>query len=322
MRAVRVERFGGPEVLTVGEVDTPRPGPGQAVVDVAASGVNFIDVYHRTGHYPNALPFTPGSEGAGTVSAVGPDVTAVRVGDRVAWATVLGSYAEQAVVPANRLVTLPDAVSDETAAASMLQGMTAQYLVRSTYPVRPGDNVLVHAAAGGMGLLLTQVVKHLGGRVVGTASTPAKAALAREAGADLVVGYDDVPAAVREFTGGEGVAVVYDGVGADTFEASLASLRPRGYLVSYGSASGPVPPVEPLRLSQAGSLFLTRPTLVHYIAADDEMRARAAEVLGWLTDGTLTVRITGRYPLDEAAKAHEDLEGRRTTGKLLIVPKR
>jgi NADPH2:quinone reductase len=247
-------------------------------------------------------------------------VTDVRVGDRVGWVNVLGSYAEQAVVPADRLIPLPDGVEAETAAAALLQGLTAQYLVRSTYPVRPGDDVLVHAAAGGMGLLLTQLVKHLGGRVVASASTPEKADLARHAGADVVVGYDDVPAAVRDFTAGKGVAVAYDGVGASTFEASLSSLRPRGYLVSYGSASGPVPPVEPLRLAQAGSVFLTRPTLGHYIAARDELMQRADEVLRWLVDGTVTVRVTGRYPLDGAARAHSDLEGRRTTGKLILVP--
>jgi NADPH2:quinone reductase len=320
MRAVQVQRFGGPEVFTVVTVDPLRPGPGEAVVDVAASGVNFIDVYHRTGHYPNPLPFTPGSEGAGTVSAVGPGVTGVRVGDRVGWANVLGSYAEQAVVPVDRLIPLPGGVDPETAAASLLQGMTAQYLVRSTYPVRPGDTVLIHAAAGGMGLLLTQLVTHLGGRVIGTASTPAKADLARSAGAEVVVGYDDVPAAAREFTGGEGVAVAYDGVGASTFEATLASLRPRGYFVSYGSASGPVPPVEPLRLTGAGSVFFTRPSLGHYMATRDEFLQRAGEVLGWLADGTLKVHVGGRYPLDDVARAHEDLEARRSTGKLLIVP--
>jgi NADPH2:quinone reductase len=320
MRAVQVQQFGGPEVLTVRDVDPLKPGPGEAVVDVAASGVNFTDVYHRTGHYPNPLPFTPGSEGAGRVSAVGPGVTEVRVGDRVGWASVIGSYAEQAVVPADRLIPLPAGLDAETAAAALLQGLTAQYLVRSTYPVRPGDDVLVHAAAGGMGLLLTQLVKHLGGRVIGTVSTPEKAELARSAGADEVVGYDDVPAAVREFTAGKGVVVAYDGVGKSTFEGSLGSLRSRGYFVSYGSASGPVPPVEPLRLAQAGSVFMTRPTLGHYIAAREELTQRADELLGWLVDGTLTVRVTGRYPLEEAARAHEDLEGRRTTGKLILVP--
>ncbi|GAA1787516.1 quinone oxidoreductase [Planosporangium flavigriseum] len=315
-----MERVGGPEVLTVRDVEEPQPGPGEAVVDVSCSGVNFTDVYSRTGLYPNALPFTPGSEGAGTVSAVGSGVTDVRVGDRVGWVMVPGSYAEQAVVPADRLIPLSDAIDDETAAGALLQGLTAHYLVRTTYPVRSGDDVLVHAAAGGMGLLLTQLVKHLGGRVIGTASTPEKADLARKAGADVVVGYDDVPAAVREFTDGRGVAVAYDGVGASTFEATLASLRPRGYFVSYGNASGPVPPFAPLRLSQAGSVFLTRPTLAHYVAERAELLQRAEELFGWLRDGTLTVRITGRYPLEDAARAHADIEGRRTTGKLILVP--
>jgi NADPH:quinone reductase len=320
MRAVRVERNGGPEVLAVRAVDPPKPEAGEVVVDVAASGVNFADVYQRTGLYQVPLPFTLGQEGAGTVSAVGADVRGVAVGDRVGWTSVNGSYAEQAAVPADKVVPLPDAVDPETAAAALLQGMTAQYLVRSTYPVRPGDDVLVHAAAGGVGLLLTQIVKHLGGRVIGTASTPEKAERARAAGADLVVGYDDVVDAVREFTDGDGVAVAYDGVGAATFDASLASLRTRGYLVTFGNASGPVPAFEPLRLMQAGSVFVTRPTLVHYLRDRAELLERAQEVLGWVADGTIDVQVTGRYPLDEAARAHEDLEARRTTGKLLIVP--
>jgi len=320
MRAVRVERNGGPEVLTVREIDPPKPAPGEVVVDVAASGVNFADVYQRTGLYQVPLPFTLGQEGAGTVSAVGADVRGVAVGDRVGWTSVNGSYAEQAAVPVDKVVPLPDTVPPETAAAALLQGMTAQYLVRSTYPVRPGDDVLVHAAAGGVGLLLTQIVKHLGGRVIGTASTAEKAERARAAGADVVVGYDDVADAVREFTDGEGVAVAYDGVGAATFEASLASLRLRGYLVTFGNASGPVPAFEPLRLMQAGSVFVTRPTLVHYLRSRAELLERAEEVLGWVADGTIDVLVSGRYPLEEAARAHEDLEARRTTGKLLIVP--
>jgi NADPH2:quinone reductase len=320
MRAVRVERNGGPEVLTVREIDPPKPEPGEVLIDVAASGVNFADVYQRTGLYQVPLPFTLGQEGAGTVSAVGADVRGVAVGDRVGWTSVNGSYAEQAAVPADKVVPLPDGVDPQTAAAALLQGMTAQYLVRSTYPVRPGDDVLVHAAAGGVGLLLTQIVKHLGGRVIGTASTPEKAERARAAGADLVVGYDDVVDAVREFTDGDGVAVAYDGVGAATFDASLASLRTRGYLVTFGNASGPVPAFEPLRLMQAGSVFVTRPTLVHYLRDRAELLDRAEEVLGWVADGTIDVQVTGRYPLEEAARAHEDLEARRTTGKLLIVP--
>ncbi len=320
MRAVRVERNGGPEVLTVREIDPPKPEPGEVVIDIAASGVNFADVYQRTGLYQVPLPFTLGQEGAGTVSAVGADVRGVAVGDRVGWTSVNGSYAEQAAVPADKVVPLPDAVDPETAAAALLQGMTAQYLVRSTYPVRPGDDVLVHAAAGGVGLLLTQIVKHLGGRVIGTASTPEKAERARAAGADVVVGYDEVVDAVREFTDGDGVAVAYDGVGAATFEASLASLRTRGYLVTFGNASGPVPAFEPLRLMQAGSVFVTRPTLVHYLRDRAELLERAEEVLGWVADGTIDVLVSGRYPLEDAARAHEDLEARRTTGKLLIVP--
>jgi NADPH2:quinone reductase len=320
MRAVRVESNGGPEVLTVREIDPPKPEPGEVVIDVAASGVNFADVYQRTGLYQVPLPFTLGQEGAGTVSAVGADVRGVAIGDRVGWTSVNGSYAEQAAVPADKVVPLPDRVDPETAAAALLQGMTAQYLVRSTYPVRPGDDVLVHAAAGGVGLLLTQIVKHLGGRVIGTASTSDKAERARVAGADLVVGYDDVVDAVREFTDGDGVAVAYDGVGAATFDASLASLRTRGYLVTFGNASGPVPAFEPLRLMQAGSVFVTRPTLVDYLRNRAELLERAEEVLGWVADGTIDVLVSGRYGLDEAPRAHEDLEARRTTGKLLIVP--
>jgi NADPH:quinone reductase len=320
MRAVRVERNGGPEVLTVREIDPPKPEPGEVVIDVAASGVNFADVYQRTGLYQVPLPFTLGQEGAGTVSAVGADVHGVAVGDRVGWSSVNGSYAEQAAVPADRVVPLPDRVDPETAAAVLVQGVTAQYLVRSTYPVRPGDDVLVHAAAGGVGMMLTQIVKHLGGRVIGTASTSEKAERARAAGADVVVGYDDIVDAVRDFTDGEGVAVAYDGVGAATFDASLASLRIRGYLVTFGNASGPVPAFAPLRLMQAGSVFVTRPTLVHYLRDRAELLERAEEVLGWVADGTIDVLVSGRYALDEAARAHEDLEARRTTGKLLIVP--
>jgi NADPH2:quinone reductase len=298
-------------------------------VDVAASGVNFIDVYERTGLYPVPLPFTPGQEGAGTVSAVGAGVDGIAVGagvdgiavgDQVGWTNVRGSYAQRAVIPADRLIRLPDGLDPVTAAAVLLQGMTTQYLVRATYPVRAGDDVLVHACAGGVGLLLTQVVKHLGGRVVGTASTPEKADLARAAGADLVVGYDDVPAAVRDFTDGRGVAVAYDGVGAATFDASLASVTIRGAIVSFGNASGPVPPVDPLRLMRAGSIQLNRPTLAHYVRDRAELLQRAGEVLGWVADGTISVHIGGEYPLAEAARAHADLEGRRTTGKLVLVP--
>jgi NADPH:quinone reductase len=320
MRAVRIEQFGGPEALTVRDVDTPVPGPGEVVVDVAASGVNFIDVYHRIGRYPNETPFTPGSEGAGTVAAVGEGVTDLRVGDRVAWAGPVGSYAEQALLPAAEVVPVPDGLDLEVAAAALLQGMTAQYLVRSTYRVENGDAALVHAAAGGVGLLLTQLVSFLGGRVLATVSTPTKAKLARDAGAEVVVDYDALPDAARQYTGGQGVDVAYDGVGAATYAATLASLRRRGMFVSYGSASGPVPPVDPLQLAAAGSVFFTRPRLADHIAERAELLERAREVLGWVADGTLQVRISARYPLDNAGAAHEALEGRRTTGKVLLVP--
>jgi NADPH2:quinone reductase len=318
-RAIVVERFGGPEVLQVRDREPLEPGPGGALVTIAASGVNFVDVYHRTGQYPNPLPFTPGTEAAGTVAAVGPDVTDVRVGDRVAWTSIPGSYAEEAVVPADRLVPIPDGVDFETAAAVLLQGMTAHYLVRDSYQVKPGETYLVHAAAGGMGLLLTQLIKHLGGRVVGTTSTPEKEKLAREAGADIVVPYDEAVNAVREATGGAGVPAVYDGVGAAVFETNLTSIRVRGTFVSYGSASGPLAPIDPGRLSGAGSIFFTRPTLAHFIVTREELLARAGDVFGWVNDGTLTVRVSRRYPWQQARTAHEDLQARRTTGKLLLV---
>jgi NADPH:quinone reductase len=319
-QAIVVEAYGGPEVLMPRNREPLAPGPGEAAVDVTASGVNYIDVYHRMGRYPNPLPFTPGVEGAGTVSAVGSGVTELRPGDRVGWASGLGSYAEQAVIPASQAIPLPDGLAEETAAAALLQGMTAHYLVHDSYPVKRGDTVLVHAAAGGMGLLLTQLVKHLGGTVIGTASSDDKRREAREAGADLVVGYEGVLDAVKELTGGAGVAAVYDGVGKDTFEASLASLRRRGSFVSYGSASGLVPPVDPMRLSAAGSVFFSRPTLAHFVAGRDELLHRASDVFGWVSSGVLTIHIGQRYPLADAAQAHRDLEGRRTTGKLLLVP--
>lgn len=323
MQAIQITQYGGAEVLTPAEVDLPEPGPGQAAVAIAAAGVNFIDVYHRLGRYPTSLPFVPGVEAAGRVTAVGPDVTGVAVGDRVGWAMASGAYAEQAVVPVDRLVPLPDGLDEQTAAAVLLQGMTAHFLTHDVHPVRPGDTVLVHAAAGGMGLLLCQLVTHLGGRVVGTVSTDAKEKLAREAGAAEVIRYDqvdDLAARVRALTGGEGVAAVYDGVGASTFDASLASLRRRGVLALYGAASGPVPPVDPLRLMQAGSVVLTRPTLGDFVVSRQELLERATDVLGWVAAGTLSVTVGGRYPLAEAARAHEDLTSRRTTGKLLLIP--
>jgi NADPH2:quinone reductase len=320
--AVVVRATGGPEVLELARVDPPAPGPGQLLVDVAAAGVNYIDTYHRQGHYAIDLPFTPGKEGAGTVRALGPGVTGFAVGDHVAWADAGGSYAQQAVVPAEGAFRVPDGVNDETAAAAMLQGLTAHYLVTSTYAVKPGDTVLVHAAAGGVGLLLVQVAKSRGGKVIGTVSTAEKEALAREAGADEVIRYTETDFAeeVHRLTGGVGVAAVYDGVGKDTFDRSLDCVARRGILVLFGASSGPVPPVDPQRLNSGGSLFLTRPTLGHHIATPDEFRWRCDELFAAISAGRIDVRIGGRYPLADARKAHEDLEGRRTTGKLLLIP--
>jgi NADPH:quinone reductase len=320
--AVVVRATGGPEVLELTEVEPQAPGPGQLLVDIAAAGVNYIDTYHRRGLYPKDLPFTPGSEGAGTVSAVGDGVTDVAVGDHVAWADVPGSYAQQVVVQASKAFRVPDGITDEVAAAAMLQGLTAHYLVTSTYPVKPGDTVLVHAAAGGVGLLLVQAAKSRGGKVIGTVSTEEKERLAREAGADEVIRYTETDFAeeVERLTGGVGLAVVYDGVGKDTFDRSLACLHPRGMMALFGASSGPVPPVDPQRLNSGGSLFLTRPTLVHHIATTDEFRWRCDELFSAISAGRMNIRIGGRYPLAEARTAHEDLEGRRTTGKLLLMP--
>lgn len=322
MRAIQVNETGGPEVMTLTELEQPKPGPGDLLVDAAAAGVNFIDIYHRSGVYPVKPPLVLGSEGAGTVREVGADVTDFRAGDRVAWAGAPGSYAEQVVVPASVAVNVPDGIEDRIAAAAMLQGMTAQYLLKSTYPVKAGDTILVHAAAGGMGLLLTQWAKHLGARVIGTVSTPAKEELAREAGADEVIRYTEqnVVDEVRRLTDGVGVHVVYDGVGKDTFEASLASLRRRGMLVLFGGSSGQVPPFDLQRLNAAGSLFVTRPTLVHHTAERDELIARATDVFDTVLAGHLTIRIGHEYPLTDAAQAHADLQARRTTGKLLLIP--
>ncbi len=322
MRSVVVTRTGGPEVLELQEQPDPEPGPGQVVVEVGAAGINFIDVYQREGRYPLDAPVTAGTEGAGVVRAVGDGVFDVAVGARVAWAMVNGTgYTSVAAVSADRVVPVPEGVTTEQAAAVLLQGMTAHYLCESTYPVQPGDDVLVHAAAGGTGLLLTQMVARKGGRVLATVSTDQKEALAREAGATEVVRYDreDVAGQVRELTGGRGVAVVYDGVGRSTFDASLASLRTRGMLVLFGASSGPVPPVDPIRL-MGGSHFLTRPTLAHYAAEREELLRRSGEVFAQVADGSLHVRIGARYGLDEAATAHEDLSGRRTTGKSLLIP--
>ncbi|RJQ81377.1 quinone oxidoreductase family protein [Amycolatopsis panacis] len=320
--AVQITRTGGPEVLEPAEVPVGPPGEGKLLVDVAAAGVNYIDTYQRQGIYPLELPFVLGMEGAGTVAEVGEGVTGFAPGDRVAWQGVLGSYAARAAIPATVAVKVPAGVSDEVAAATMLQGVTAHYLVRSTYEVKAGDDVLVHAAAGGVGLLLVQLAKARGARVIGTVSTEEKAQLARGAGADHVIRYDreDFAAVTRELTGGEGVAVVYDGVGKDTVDGSLASLRIRGTLALFGAASGPVPPLDPQRLNSGGSLYLTRPTAAHYVRTREELDWRADELFAAVQDGSLDIRIGGRYPLAEARRAHEDLQGRRTTGKLLLIP--
>jgi NADPH2:quinone reductase len=324
VRAVVVEQTGGPEAMRVVDRPAPEPGPGQVAVEVAASGVNFIDVYQRTGVYPKDLPFVVGSEGGGTVTAVGAGVDDLAVGDRVAWAMVDGGgYAEAVVLPADRAVPVPDGVDLEVAAAVMLQGMTAHYLCESTFPAGPEHTALVHAAAGGVGLLLTQMLAAKGTRIVATAGTEEKAALARGAGAHDVVLYRDADLVeeVRRLTDGAGVHVVYDGVGRTTFDAGLTLLRPRGTMVLYGASSGPVPPVDPQVLNRQGSLFLTRPTLGHHIADRAELLERAGAVLGQVAAGTLDVRIGGRYPLADAGRAHEDLEARRTTGKLLVLPR-
>ena len=322
MKAVRIHSLGGPEALRFEDVGDPEPKSGEAVVRVEAAGVNFIDTYHRTGLYKVPLPYTLGQEGAGTVETVAPDVSDVKPGDRVAWTGVAGSYAQKAAVPAAKLVRLPAEISARDGAAAMLQGMTAHYLATSTYPLKPGDTCLIHAAAGGVGLLLCQIAKMRGARVIGTAGSEEKTALARAAGADFTIDYttQDFEADVRRLTGGKGVQVVYDGVGKAVFEQSLDCLAPRGMMVTFGNASGPVPAVEPLTLSKKGSLYLTRPTLWHYIATREDLEARAGEVLGWIASGKLKIRIGAEYPLASAADAHRALEGRRTTGKVLLLP--
>ena len=320
MKAIRVHEHGGVDALSLDEVPRPAPGPGEVLVRLAATGVNFIDTYHRSGHYRAELPITLGTEGAGEVVAVGDGVSDVSVGQHVASTNFAGAYAEFAIARAERVVPIPHGVADETAAAALLQGMTAHYLLHDSYPVKVGDTVLVHAAAGGMGLLLTQLASRMGARVIGTVSTPEKAELARGAGAAEVLDYNGIAEKVRALTDGEGVAAVYDGVGASTFEASLASVRRRGVLVVYGAASGPVPPVDVQHLSAAGSIYLTRPTIAHFIVTPAELAKRAGDVLRWVADGSLDIRIGGRYPLAGAARAHEDLESRRTTGKLVLIP--
>jgi len=323
VKAVRVHAPGGDEALRYEEIPDASPGPGQALVQVEASGVNFIDVYHRTGLYKVPMPVILGREGAGTVLEVAADVRDLAKGDRVAWAGGFGSYAEKAVVPAEQLVKLPEGVSTRQGAAAMLQGMTAHYLAVSTYPLHPGDTCLVHAGAGGVGLLLTQIAKMRGARVFTTVSTDEKAKLSREAGADVVIDYttQDFEAEVKRETGGRGVQVVYDSVGKTTFEKGLASLATRGMMVLFGQSSGPVGPFDAQVLSQRGSLYLTRPSLFNgYIADRKELLSRAGDVLGWVREGRLKIRIGHEYPLARAAEAHRDLEGRRTTGKVLLVP--
>jgi len=321
MRAIRVHETGGAEKLRLDEVRVPEPKAGEVRVHVEAAGVNFIDTYQRSGLYPLALPFTLGMEAAGTVSAVGAGATGFKPGDRVASARASGAYAEEAIVPASQLVPIPKGVDSNQAAALILQGLTAHYLACDTFALKPGHSALVHAAAGGVGLLLVQIAKLRGARVIGTVGNEDKARLAREAGAEEVVIYtkDDFAAAARRFTGGRGVDVVYDGVGKDTFEGSLNSLRPRGTLASFGNASGPVAAFSPLVLSQKGSLYFTRPTLAHYTQTTDELRSRTDDLFRWLAAGELRVRIGATFPLADAAEAHRALEGRRTTGKVLLL---
>ncbi len=322
MKAIQVKKPGGPEALELVDVPVPQPKPNEAVVKIAASGVNFIDVYHREGRYPVPLPFVIGQEGAGTVSAVGAEAKSVKTGDRVAWTSIMGSYAEYVPVPADRLVHIPQAVNDREAAAVMLQGMTAHYLVYSTFPLKRGDTALVQAAAGGVGLLLVQMAHNIGARVIGTASTEEKAKLAREAGADEVILYTqaDFESETKRLTQGKGLDVVYDSVGKTTFEKGLNVLRPRGMMVLFGGSSGAVPPIDPIALSQKGSLFLTRPTLGHYSSTREELEARASALFEMLATKKLKLRIEHVYPLQEAQQAHRDLEGRKTTGKLLLIP--
>lgn len=322
MKAIRVEAYGGPDQLVYKDVEKPEPQPDQALVKLDAIGINFIDVYHRTGLYPLPVPFTPGSEAAGTVESIGSEVSDVAIGDRVAYAMAVGSYAEYAVVPAAKLVKMPEGIDAQTGAAAMLQGMTAHYLSTSTYPLKSGDTALVHAAAGGVGLLLIQMAKRAGARVFGTVSTEEKARLAREAGADEVILYteQDFQREVRRLTDGKGVQVVYDSVGKTTFMKSLDSLAPRGVLALFGQSSGIVPPFDAAWLAQKGSLYLTRPSLAQYVLTREELLWRASDVLTWITSGVLKLRIEKTFPLSEAAEAHRQLEGRATTGKILLLP--
>ena len=320
MRAIQIEKIGGPEVLTAVTLPDPAPGPGQALIRIEASGVNFIDTYLREGRYPATLPYVLGQEAAGTVVSVGEGVTTISPGDRVAWCGIPGSYAELALAPADRLVSIPDGLSAQQAAAALLQGMTAHYLAHDTYRIQPGDEVLIHAGAGGTGLLLTQMAHVLGARVFTTVSTEEKAELSRAAGADIVINYreHDFAGEVRKHSAG--LHAVYDSVGKTTFDQSLSVLRPRGMMVLFGGASGAVPPFDLIKLSTMGSLYITRPTLNHYILTRTELEARASAVFQSVADGSLKLRIEHTYPLAEAAQAHRDLEARKTTGKLLLLP--
>ena len=322
MKAIQVKQVGGPEVMELVDLPVPEPKANEAVVKLAASGVNFIDVYHREGRYKVPLPFTPGQEGAGEVVAVGKDVKSVKSGDRVGWSHLLGAYAEYEAIAADRVVPIPAGVSDQQAAATMLQGMTAHYLSHDSYPLKKGETALVHAAAGGVGLLLVQMAHNIGARVIATVSTEEKAKLARDAGADDVILYtqSDFEAETKTLTGGKGIDVIYDSVGKTTFEKGLNLLRPRGMMVLFGGSSGAVPPFDPIILTQKGSLFLTRPSLGNYVATREELMSRSGAVFGMIAAGKLKLRIEHTYPLAEAQRAHRELEGRKTTGKLLLIP--
>jgi NADPH2:quinone reductase len=320
MRAIQIAKTGGPEVMELEELPTPKPGAGQVLVKIEATGVNFIDTYLREGRYPATLPFIPGQEAAGVVAELGEGVSGFAVGDRVAWNGTRGTYAEYACAPVADLLHIPEGMKTEDAAAVLLQGLTAHYLAHDTHAIQPGETVLIHAGAGGVGLLLTQIAKKLGATVITTVSTDEKAELSRGAGADVVVLYtrDSFVDAVKEHTGGKGLAVVYDSVGKTTFEDSLKCLRPRGLIALFGASSGAVPPMDPIRL-MAGSLYLTRPTLRDYMQTRAELESRANDVFGWVASGELKVRIGGRYKLEDAQQAHRDLEGRKTTGKVLLT---
>ena len=322
MKAIRIHQFGGPEVLQYEEVPTPVPGPGEVLVKLAAAGLNYSDVHQRTGHFPNKLPYTMGREGSGTVAAVGPQVTSFTEGDPVAYTGVPGAYAEYALVPAERLVRMPGGLDVKVGAAAMLQGMTAHYLAYTTYPLKRGDSCLIHAAAGGVGLLLVQMAKQCGAWVFGTVSTEEKAALARGTGVDEIILYSkqDFETEVKRLTNGQGVNVVYDSVGKTTFDKSLNCLKPLGYLVLYGQASGPVAPFDPATLSAKRSLFLTCPSLPHYIADRASLEKRSGDVLGWIASGKLKIRTEITFPLAKVAEAHRSLEARKTTGKVLLIP--